>query len=313
MAGKSAKIAITYIITILVTLLVIGGICYLLLDQILNPAPKEQALPSIEPVFSGNEYIPSAEDSKTTLFIYDAEKRMSGSCFAVIRMVADERSIAIMPIPSDTFAQVGGETNSIYEFYRTGGTGKAVSAVESATGVKMDYYLKLDDNSFDIFIDIFGGVDFDVPYNLIYTDPSTGEEIILREGRSYLDSNGLRKLFTYPLYNSGEEYRSKMVGIALTDLLNGNIGSGFSSHIDDYFSVIINSSIETNYTAYDYAEQSGTMKYIAESSDRIAQLVTVTGSYDENSLFVLDESFIRAIPEWLGIRSSENSGSDASY
>ena len=301
MAGKSAKIAVTYIVTILATLLIIGGICFLLLEQVLHPAPKEQALPSIEPLVSGSEYVPKPEDSRTTLFIYDSEKRMNGTCFVVVRMIADYRNLAIMPIPSDTYAKVGGTENSIYEFYRTGGTGKAVSAAESALGIKIDYYLKLDNNSFEALIDIFGGVDFDIPYNLIYTDPATGDETILREGQTYLDSGGLRKVFTFPNYNSGEEYRAKMIGIALTDLVNSNVNSGFSSHIDDYFSVVINSSIETNYTAYDYAEQSDAMKYVAGSSDRIAQLVTVSGTYNENSLYVLDENFVKAVPEWLGI------------
>lgn len=303
MARKGAKIAVTYIITILATLLIIGGICYFLLDQVLNPAPKEQILPSLEPVVAGEEYVPSHENSKTTLFIYDSEKRMSGSCFVIVRMISEDRNITIMPLPSDTYANVNGTENSIYEFYRTGGTGKAVSAAESALDIKIDYYVKLDNNSFETLIDIFGGVDFDVPYNLIYTNPDTGEEVILREGRSYLDSSGMRKLFTFPNYSSGEEYRAKMVGIALTDLINSNVASGFSRNIDDYFSAVINSSIETNYTAYDYAEQSDTMKYIADNPDRMVQLVTVSGSYDENSLFVLDENFVRAVPEWLKLRS----------
>lgn len=305
MAKKSAKIAVTYVITILATLLIIGGICYFLLDQILNPAPKEQALPSIEPVISGGDYVPSPNDSKTSLFIYDSAKSKSGSCFVIVRMIAEDQNIVIMPIPADTYAKVNGTENSIYEFYRTGGTGRAVSAAESALNIDIDYYVKLDNNSFETLIDLFGGVDFDVPYNLIYTDPATGEEIILREGESYLDSNGLKKLFTFPEYRSGEEYRAKMIGIALLDLINSNVVSGFSNHIDDYFSTVINSTIETNYTAYDFAEQSKAMKYVADSPDRIAQLVSVSGEYDENSLFVLDENFVKAVPEWLKIRSGE--------
>ena len=309
MAGKSAKIAVTYIVTILVTFLIIGGICYLLLDQMLNSEPEDKSLPSIDPVMLNDEYVPSANDSKTSLFIFDSAKRMSGSCFVIVRMIASERKLVIMPIPADTSSSVNGETNSVYDFYRTGGTKSAVKAVENAIGTKIDYYLKLDNNSFGDLVDIFGGVDFDIPYNLIYSDPNTGEEIIFREGRTYLESGSLRKVFTYPLYNSGEEYRAKIIGIAVTDLINGNISSGFSNHIDDYFSQVINSTIETNYTAYDYQEQSKAMKYVAESSERIAQLVTVTGAYDENSLFVLDDNFIRAIPEWLKLED-DDSGAD---
>lgn len=302
MAKKGTKIALTYLITIFLTLLIIGVICYLLMQQILNPSkPAESSVPELDPLIAYNDYTPSAEHNKTTLFIFDSEKRLSGTCFLIVRMLATEQKLMVMPIPADTCANLDGTENSIYEFYRTGGSKKAVSAAEAATGVSFDYYIKLNNESFALLADIFGGFDFNVPYNLIYSNPDTGEDTIIREGDIYLDSNILRKIITYPLYNSGEEYRAKMLGIAAADMINKNVMTGFSSHIDDYFSVVINSQIETNFTAYDYAELSEAMKYTADSSDRIAQLITVTGAYNENSLFVLDENFIKAIPELLRV------------
>lgn len=297
MAGKGTKIALTYFITIIVTLLIIGGIGYVLLMEIMKP--KEEKVPEagLEQMAGFEQYVPSAENNKTTLIIFDSEKRMSGCCFMLIRMIADEQSLVLLPLPADTFSSVGGEGNSLYEFYRVGGTAEAVKAVEAATGVKTDYYLKLNNESFGVLVDIFGGVDFDVPYNLIYSDPDTGEETIIREGTAYLDSQLLRKVLTYPLYNSGEEYRAKMAGVAVNDLINRNVTPNFANHIDDYFSTVINSQVETNFTAYDYKEQSQAMKYVAESDGKISKLVTVTGAYDENSLFVLDENFLKSLTE----------------
>lgn len=300
MAKKGTKIALTYIITILVTLVIIGGIGYLLLDEIMTPKDNnDRNAPTfnLEQMGQLEEYVPSAVNNKTTLLIFDSEKRMSGCCFMAVRMIADERYMVIMPIPADTYANVNGSENSIYEFYRLGGTTDAVKAVESATGVKMDYYLKLNNESFTMLVDIFGSVDFNVPYNLVYTNPNTGEETIMRQGEATLDSQLLRKVITYPLYNSGEEYRSKMLGVAVSDLINKNVEPDFSNHIDDYFSSIINSSIETNFTAYDYEEQADAMKYIAGSDERICQLVTVSGEYNENSLLVLDKSFLKSLTD----------------
>ena len=97
-----------------------------------------------------------------------------------------------------------------------------------------------------------------------------------------------------------------MLGIAVLDLINKNVASGFSSNIDDYFTQIINSPIETNFTAYDYKELSNAMKYIAESSDKITTLVNVSGTYNENGFFVLDDSFIKAVPEWLGLNLEDD-------
>lgn len=297
MASKGTKIALTYVITILLTLVIIGGIGYWVLEQIMAPEVEEQPAVQLEQMMTADDYVPVFEDNKTTLIIFDSEKRMSGCSFMMARMIAQERYITVMPIPSDTYAKVGSTEDSIYEFYRLGGIPDAVKAAEAATGVKVDYYLKFNNDSFGAFVDIFGGVDFHIPYNLEYSNPDTGEETIYREGDTFIDSRDMRKIITYPLYKSGEEYRAKMAGVAVSDLLNRNIAVGFSNYVDDYFSTVINSSVETNFTAYDYEEQSDVIKYVVESDANVCQLLTVTGSYNENSLFVLDEGFVKSLQE----------------
>lgn len=303
MSKKSSKIALTYFITIIMTFIVIGGLGYLFLKYLQNPPESGENEVTLSPMEQQEEYVPTEENNISTLFIFDSEKRLSGSCFLLVRTIASERRLALMPIPADTAANLDGTENSIYEFYRLGGSKKAVSAVENCTGTKIDYYMKLNNDSFSILVSIFGGIDMNVPYNLIYTNPDTKEETIFREGTVYADSTNLRKLLTYPSYTAGEEYRAKILGIAAYDLINKNVVSGFGSHVDSYFSMVINSSVETNFTAYDYEEQSEALKYIAESNEKIAQLVTVTGSYNDNNLFELDKDFVRSIPEWLKLNS----------
>lgn len=303
MSKKSSKIALTYFITIIMTFIVIGGSGYLFFQYLQNPPSSGGSEVTLSPLEEQEKYVPTEENNISTLFIFDSEKRLSGSCFMLVRTVASEQKLMLMPIPADTAAKLDGTENSIYEFYRLGGSKKAVSAVENCTGTKIDYYMKLNNESFSTLVSIFGGIDINVPYNLIYTNPDTGEETIFREGTVYADSSNLRKFLTYPLYTAGEEYRAKILGIAVYDLINKNVVSSFSNHVDSYFSMVINSPVETNFTAYDYEEQAEALKYIAESNERIAQLVTVTGAYNDNNLFELDKDFVRAIPEWLKLNS----------
>lgn len=304
MAKKSSKIALTYFITIIVTFIIIGGMGYMLLQYLHNPHDDAKEM-TIMPADNQQGYVPTEENNTSTLFIFDSEKRMSGTCFMLVRAAATERKLVLMPLPADTAATLDGSQNSLYEFYRLGGAQKAVSAVENCTGTKIDYYMKLNNESFTSLVAIFGGIDVNIPYNLVYTNPDTGEETIYREGSTYADYNVLRKILTYPLYTAGEEYRAKILGVTASDLINKNVTSGFSSHVDDSFSTVINSPVETNFTAYDYEEHSDALKYIASSNERIAQLVTVTGAYNDNNLFELDANFVRAIPEWLGLNSVE--------
>ncbi|MDE6594848.1 MAG: LCP family protein [Oscillospiraceae bacterium] len=306
MAKKSTKIALTYFITIIVTFIVIGGLGYLFLQYLKNSPADSAENVTISPLDEQQGYVPAEENNVSTLFIFESEKRLSGTCFMLVRTVATERKLVLMPLPADTAATLDGTENSLYEFYRLGGAQKAVSAAENCTGTKIEYYMQLDNDSFASLVSVFGGIDVNIPYNLVYTNPDTGEETIYREGSTYADAGVLRKLLTYPVYTAGEEYRAKMLGITSYDLINKNVTSSFSSHVDDYFSTVINSSVKTNFTAYDYEEHSEALKYIASSNEHIAQLVMVTGAYNENNLFELDANFVRAIPEWLSLNNLNN-------
>lgn len=300
MSKKSAKIAVTYVVTILVTLLVVGAFGMYMLKLI---SSKETKDPSqnvvIDQMVSSDEYKPSVSDNRTVLLILDTEKRESASCFLIARFLAVEKQLVFMPLPSNTKAAVDGSSDSLYNFYRNGGTASAVKAVENCTGVKIDKFIKFNKDSFTNIIDIFGGVDYDIPYNLIYDNPTTGEETIIREGETYLDSSTMRKVLTYPNYNSGEEYRAKCLGIIITDMINTNVDANFASHLDDYFSSVINSTIETDITSYDYDEISNAMKYVIRNYDRLATFVLTSGTNDENGLYELDANFVKSITEWL--------------
>ena len=119
MAGKSAKIALTYFITILVTLLLIGGLCVYLLGDIMNPDTVNTPSVELDQMGNGSSYVPTVNDNRTTLFIYESQKKMTGTCFMLVRLVASEQKLVLVPIPADTCADLDGSENSIYEFYRT--------------------------------------------------------------------------------------------------------------------------------------------------------------------------------------------------
>lgn len=298
MAKRSVKVAVTYTVTILITLLIAGGICYYLFDRVLFGEKETEEVPDSLTIASSG-YEPSASDDRTVLLILDAEKRQTASCFVLARFLSPEKQLVIIPLPSNTCVSLDGTDDTLYNFYRNGGSTAAVSAVESATEVSADKYIRFGKDSFENIVDIFGGVNFDIPYNLIYDNPDTGEETIMKSGTTFLDSSSLRKVLTYPNYNAGEEYRAKCAGLAVTDMINGISRDNFESHLDDYFTSVINSDIETNITAYDYEEISDAMKYVIKNADKLSTLVPSSGEEAEDGHFVLDSNFVRSITEWF--------------
>lgn len=304
MAKKSSKVILTYIITIVLTLIIAGGVCYIAFSSILSEndtntsdAPANEI--ELQPLTVLGEYTPSAEDARTVLLILDAEKRESGSCFLVARFLPVGEQFVFLPIPSNTSVSMDEGEDTIYNIYRNGGTKKAVEAAESCLGISIDKYIKFNRSSFSVIADIFGGIDYDIPYNLVYDNPDTGEATVLKAGRQFLDSTSLRKVLTYPNYTQGEEYRAKCLGIAVNSLVTKGTSNSasFANNLDDYFVAVINADIDTDITAYDYDEVEKAMKYVIKNSSQISAFILSSGTENENGHYVIDEKFLATLPE----------------
>lgn len=306
MAKKSSKVILTYIITIVLTLIITGGICYFAFSSVLSGEDKNTAETplngvELQPMTVLGDYTPSAEDARTALIILDAEKRESGSCFLIARFVPTEGQFVFLPIPSNTSVYSGEDEDTIYNIYRNGGTKKAVEAAESCLGLKIDKYIKFNRSSFSVIADIFGSIDYDIPYNLVYDNPDTGETTVFKSGKQLLDSTALRKILTYPNYTQGEEYRSKCLGVVVNDLVTRGTSNqtSFANNLDDYFVAVINADIDTDITSYDYDEVKKAMKYVIRDSSRISSLVLSSGTQNEDGHYVIDEKFLATLPELL--------------
>lgn len=302
MSKKSRKIAATYFVTIISSILIIGGAGYYFFNSYMNDSEDSK----IKPVESMNtqvneEYVPSFSECKTVLAIYAPEKKMTASCFVLVRFIPTECKTVIVPLQSDICTTLDGKTNTLYEFYRLGGTSEAVRAVEEATAIKIDKYIRFTKDSFTMFSNLMGNISFNIPYNMVYENPDTAESTVLKSGQQTLDSVTLRKVLTYPNYKGGEEYRAKIVGEIAMLLINSGSNGILQEGLESTFNDIVNSDAETNITRYDFDEVSDAMEYQLDNNSSPAQLVIPSGSYNENNCYVLDDSFVNALPNWFSL------------
>lgn len=304
MSKRSAKIAATYFLTIIISLLLIGGGGYLFITKYLEKEPETDGMDDIvmqDSSAQNAEYAPVFGDGRTVLFIYEAEKSQTSTSFLLARFAPADNKAVLVPLQTDIACELNGTANTLYEFYRLGGTTEAKKAVEKFTGLTVDKYLKFSKDSFTLFSDFMGNVDYDIPYNLIIENPSTGESTVIKSGNQLLDSNTLRKVMCYPDYNGGEEYRAKVVGNLAAELLNSGCRGILRDGLDTVFTDIINSDIETDITKYDYEEDKPAINYVLENTSAPAQLVIPSGSYNENGCYQLDEAFVDALPRWFAM------------
>lgn len=117
-----------------------------------------------------------------------------------------EQDISIMSIPRDTMINESWDLKKINSVYsRTGGSVDALAnRVRKLIGFKPDFYVKVDLSMFVQLVDLVGGVEFDVPQDMKYSDPYQDLYIDLKAGVQTLDGEHAMQLVRFRRYAQGD-------------------------------------------------------------------------------------------------------------
>lgn len=82
--------------------------------------------------------------------------------------------------------------------------------IENLLKIQIDYYAHIDFEAFRYIIDSVGGIYFDVPQNMYYSDPTQDLYINLKKGEQLLDGKKAEHLLRYRHYELGDLQRIKV-------------------------------------------------------------------------------------------------------
>ena len=287
MPNRKTHFAVVYLCTILLTFVFLGGTAFVIYKQFVEkPAESSSAVSSEDDIL----FQPDKEQNQTLLFILEGGEKDRDDVFVVTRFLPVEEKVYFIPIPGQTFSQLNTTKSTVYEFYRTGGAARAVEAVESALNIQVEKYVRFDKTAFNTLVDIFGGVNYTVPYDMIYDNKETGESVVLREGRQLLDGTKLRWLITFPAFKEGEDFRIKLMGSVFSDMVNQALTERLANTLDSSFNSIIN-GVETNITAYDYQFRKDAILYLIQPGTSPVQFLIPAWEENDAKQFALTSAF----------------------
>lgn len=138
----------------------------------------------------------------------DIEKKLTDTII-VCSYDPQTNSAFMISIPRDTFVGTNEETakgsekiNALY----SKSPKKAVDTVENITGMEIDYYAVFNNNAVIKIVDIIGGVNFDVPIDMDYDDPTQNLHIHLNSGYQNINGNEAEQLLRFRHNNDGSSY-----------------------------------------------------------------------------------------------------------
>ena len=115
----------------------------------------------------------------------------------------------MLSIPRDTFVGKNQNTakgtdkiNSLY----SKSPEKLLEKVSDITGIDVEYYAIVDNNALIEIVDIIGGVNFNVPIDMDYDDPTQDLHIHLSQGMQKIDGKKAEQLLRFRHNNDGTSY-----------------------------------------------------------------------------------------------------------
>lgn len=217
-AGKTAAIAVC-VVLVLAFAAVAGYLAWEkpvdragggLVDPTAESVPPKaseapDAEPSVEPTQDPNEGAPASLNENMYTFLVVGLDQVSNSTDTIMvgRIDTETHKIDVVSIPRDTMVNVSWGTKRVNTYYSSdlvsGGNGidGLMKGIRDLVGFDIDCYAVVDLEAFVELVDAIGGVDYDVPIDMYYYDPSQGLNISIPAGMQHLDGETAVKVVRF--------------------------------------------------------------------------------------------------------------------
>ena len=225
---------------------------------------------------------------------------------------------ALLSIPRDTFigeneayATSWDKINAVYQT----GAENTLKEVRELTGINVQYYLKVDTEALKALVDEIGGVYFDVPIDMHYTDRGQNLYIDLKAGYQLLDGDKAEQLVRFRHNSDGSTYpveygiedlgRMRTQKEFLTQLLKQSIEKmdlnkilGFLDIMEKYVETNLNFDAIKDYIPYILEFNTDNIKTGTLPGESIyANVVYIYSVDEEKAKEMINELFYNISPE----------------
>ncbi|MEG2000500.1 MAG: LCP family protein [Evtepia sp.] len=138
-------------------------------------------------------------------FLLAASDDGNGNADTIMVLTYDipSQKIGIISLPRDTLIQAS--TPKINATYSKG-IEHLEDAVSDLVGFPIDYHISIDMKAFVEIVDAVGGVDFEIPINMNYDDPTQNLAIHFKKGMKHLNGKDALKVARFRKNNDGGGY-----------------------------------------------------------------------------------------------------------
>ncbi len=216
-----------FLITFLVTTIMLAGLSAL----VLYLSFSQFSIPGISPVRG-------SMSGRTNILVMGTDVGGQNSdSMMLVSVDHDDKAVDIMSIPRDTKISTYGYDTKINAAHAIGGEEESLEVVEELLGISIPYYVSFDPSVFREVIDAIGGVYFDVPERMLYSDPFQDLYIDLYPGYQFLDGDKAEQLVRYRQYTFGDMDRTSVQRDFVKAVVEQKLNMSLITKIDNLYEV----------------------------------------------------------------------------
>ncbi len=254
---KNKKMGIRYfVLSFLITFSLVTLIALAVLSSVLNPAPAQNITDKVPKM----EHNYTDSDNITVLCIGYSRKQPQTAYYSLIKLDAPNKRVLITSFPADT--KLGKKT--LTETASYSGSAAVTEALAKTLDVKIDRYLRIEENSFSSIVDALGAVTIDLENAVEHYDENGFLAYSMNKGRHVFFGEKLYGLIRYS--GKDEIERANAQSNILASLFSQRLEAGKYDDPQKIFETVVNSS-ESNINVFDFENRRAAIEQIVKDRD----------------------------------------------
>ncbi len=206
----------------------------------------------------------------------------------LIRVDKERGEYTYSVFPSDAYVEVSNRYYKLSEVYGLFGLETFIEKINAITGIPIDNYAVVNMEAFPAIIDTLGGIMYNVPCNMKYTDVSGGIDIDLKAGNQVLNGDAALDLLMFDNYPPSTGSRANTLLTFAKRFVATFISITNFNKAPKVFAQVID-AVETDFTVTDFSNNIDMIFKLATNGHDIA-IKTKNASVNNKTLFVIDET-----------------------
>ena len=186
-------------------------------------------------------------ENQINILLIGADANQSADTLVLLSINKTDKRLTTLSIPRDTLIEADGQNAKIGQLMVGGNEEKIIDAVRNTLLLPVNYYAKINFEGFRNIVDVLGGVEFDLPMDMQYSDPYQDLHISLKKGLQLLDGDKAEQLVRYRAgYPDGDIARIGVQKDFIAELIRQKFKAEYFSNADQLYNEF-SKNIVTNY------------------------------------------------------------------